>query len=247
MQAQLHLAAQYLATAGVSFLDKKDDDSHTNLGFSLGEKSLQTWSLDSVGTKLCLDYPNFELKWIRGEKTDSLSLDKKGHKEVVDWIKKVSQSLHPDKSYEYQLHYELPYAMSPNDRFELLDSDEVIRLVQLRSLAQNVLSRVLEEENLNSDIRIWPHHFDTGAFSKLENSDVSVGLGLSIPDSLVNDHYFYISGYKGHESTGTSGFVPLCVGDWLTEDFKGAILPASGTDETIAVQFFREALKSYKS
>jgi hypothetical protein len=34
MKDQLHIAAQYLAAANMSFLEKKADDSHTNLGFN---------------------------------------------------------------------------------------------------------------------------------------------------------------------------------------------------------------------
>ena len=30
MEKQIHLAAQYLAAAGISFLEKEPDDSHTN-------------------------------------------------------------------------------------------------------------------------------------------------------------------------------------------------------------------------
>lgn len=30
----MHLASQYLAAAAISFVPKKDDDSHTNLGWS---------------------------------------------------------------------------------------------------------------------------------------------------------------------------------------------------------------------
>ena len=45
MEKQMHLAAQYLAAAGISFLEKKDDDSHTNLGFSIKDQCLYTHTL----------------------------------------------------------------------------------------------------------------------------------------------------------------------------------------------------------
>ncbi len=245
MLTQLHLAAQYLATAGISFLDKKDDDSHTNLGFSIENKSLETWPLNGEGTKLCLDYPNFALHWAALD-TNSLSLDGKSHEDVVDWIQKVSQSSNSNKSYQYNPHYQLPYGMGSKDVFRLSDAEEVNTLVNLRNLAQKVLIEVLDREDLSSDVRIWPHHFDTGAFSPLENGNSSVGFGLSIPDSLVNDHYVYLSGYHGHDSLDTTNFPSLTSGDWLNNGFKGAVLPASGVDASTAVQFFSEAINSYR-
>lgn len=41
----MHLAAQYLAAAGISFVAKEDDDSHTNLGFSAETGSMTTHPL----------------------------------------------------------------------------------------------------------------------------------------------------------------------------------------------------------
>ncbi|TAI46840.1 hypothetical protein [Flagellimonas allohymeniacidonis] len=245
MLTQLHLAAQYLATAGISFLDKKDDDSHTNLGFSIENKGLETWPLDADGTKLCLDYANFSLNWVAQDSL-SLSLHGKSHEDVVKWIQKASQALNSKKSYQYDLHYELPYSMSSKDIFQLSDKSEINSLVNLRSLAQKVLIAVLDKENLTSDVRIWPHHFDTGAFAPLKNGNTAVGFGLSIPDALVDDHYFYISGYQGHDSLDTSNFQTLTTGDWLNNGFKGAVLPANGVDKHTAVQFFSEAINSYR-
>lgn len=243
MTQQLHLAAQYLATAAKSFLEAKADDSHTNLGFSVEEKSIQTWPLDYMGTKLCLNYEQFSLEW-KSHESNSFLLDGKTHEEVVNWLSQTSKILGFEKPYQFDLHYDMPYSMNPTDKFKKSDVQE---LIGLRTLAQNALKSFLEKEQLTSDIRIWPHHFDSGAFSKLDNSEKSVGMGLSIPDSMINEHYFYISGYLGHDSLDTSTFKSLSHGKWLNEGFKGAVLPASETNEEIVVQFFREALKNYKN
>lgn len=244
MTQQLHLAAQYLATAAKSFLEAKADDSHTNLGFSVKEKSIQTWPLNYMGTKLCLNYEEFSLEW-KSHESNSFLLDGKSHEEIVIWLSQTSKILGFEKPYQFDLHYDMPYSMSPTDKFEKSDVQE---LVGLRTLAQNALKSFLEKEQLTSDIRIWPHHFDTGAFCVLDDgSGKSIGMGLSIPDAMIDEHYFYISGYKGHDSLDTSTFENLSHGKWLNEGFKGAVLPASETNEEIVVQFFREALKVYQS
>ena len=38
----MHIAAQYLAAAGISILEKQPDDSHTNVGFSVEDRTLFT-------------------------------------------------------------------------------------------------------------------------------------------------------------------------------------------------------------
>ncbi|WP_435624896.1 hypothetical protein [Flagellimonas sp.] len=247
MPMQLHLAAQYLATAGISFLNKKEDDSHTNLAFSNANKGLETRPLDDSGTKLCLDYPNFSLRWASSN-PETLTLHGKSHDEIVTWLKDITSSLDSSKSYDYKLHYDLPYSMGPDETFQYSNPEKVETLIQLRTLGNTVLSKVLVENNLSSDIRIWPHHFDTGAFSALgENSETAVGMGLTIPDSLVDDYYFYISGYLGHSGLDTSNFKSLTKGKWLNDGFKGAILPASYSTQEDAVTFFNEAIQAYKS
>ncbi|MEM9077000.1 MAG: hypothetical protein AAGC43_08170 [Bacteroidota bacterium] len=246
MPMQLHFAAQYLATTGISFLDKKEDDSHTNLTFSNTEKRLETWNLDEMGTRLGLHYPSFSLQWVSNE-IQTLSLEGKSHEEVVNWLKEVSANLNTSKTYEYNLHYKLPYVMGEGEIFQLGPSEELEKLTQLRILANTILSQVLNDNELRSDIRIWPHHFDTGAFSPLgQNSETAVGFGLSIPDSLVDEHYFYISGYDGHRALDTSGFTPLPFGKWLNDGFKGAVLLASISSEQEAIAFFNEAIQAYK-
>ncbi|MBO0322667.1 hypothetical protein J0X14_10195 [Muricauda sp. CAU 1633] len=246
MLQQFHLASQYLAMAGKSFLEHLEDDSHTNMGFSTTEKSLLTWPLDDSGTQLGLNYTTFALDWKSGN-PQSFSLEGKTHQEVLDWLHSMAQGTNFSKPYEYQLHYGLPYAMDELKTYYWHSKDEVEELVRLRTLAQNVLSTFLQEEALESEIRVWPHHFDTGAFAHLhDGSGKSIGLGLAIPDNMVDDFYFYISGYRGNTSLRTWAFPPLSHGKWHNNGFKGAILPASNVTEEIGLQFFREALLAYK-
>ncbi len=243
---QFHLASQYLAMAGKSFLEHKEDDSHTNLGFSVAKKGLFTWPLDDTGIQLALNYSTFALEW-KSATPQFLSLKGKTHKEVMEWLKIMAQSSHFTRSYKYDLHYKLPYQMGKKDTFELTSANEVQELIRIRALAQNVLTTFLKEQNLKSEVRVWPHHFDTGAFAHLhDGSGKSVGLGLAIPDGMVDDFYFYISGYRGNTALRTWAFQPLSNGKWHNNGFKGGVLPASNITEEIGMQFFRDALRAYK-
>ena len=246
MIEQFHLASQYLAMAGKSFLDHLEDDSHTNMGFSIADKSLLTWPLDDSGTQLGLNYKTFALDW-KSNNPQSFSLEGKTHISVLDWLKSMAQGTDFEKSYKYELHYVLPYAMDDFKTYHCSSKPETEELIRLRTLAQNVLTTFLKEEKLESDVRIWPHHFDTGAFAHLhDGSGKSIGLGLAIPDGMLDDFYFYISGYRGNTHLRTWAFEPLSQGKWHNNGFKGAVLPASKVSAKTGVQFFKEALSAYK-
>lgn len=248
MLHQLHLAAQYLAMAGKSFLEPRDDDSHTNLGFSVAKKSLFTLPLNDSGILLGLNYNTFSLDWISGGSKQSFKLDGKSHKEAVDWISERARETGMSKPYQFKPHYELPYRMNPSEQFKLENNGEIQELVQIRTLAQTVLNTFLKQENLKSDVCIWPHHFDSGAFVHLhDGSGKSIGIGLAVPDKLVNDFYFYISGFRAKASLNTWAFKRLSNGKWVDNGFKGAVLAASDVGEAMALQFFKEALEVYKN
>ncbi|WP_299312780.1 hypothetical protein [uncultured Aquimarina sp.] len=248
MTAQMHLAAQYLAAAGISFVDKKDDDSHTNLGFSVEKGTLYTRELDNKPIILSLSYDLFTLEWNDSSSKSTLRLDGTTHAEVVQWINRMAKNSDITVPYSYDIHYELPYQISDDYVFKLQDASALHQLKKHRVLAYEIIREVLDRNKLDSEIRIWPHHFDTGAFAPLEDeAGLSIGLGLAIPDEAHNEYYFYISAYQGHDSVDTANFKLLSLGEWKNEGFKGAILSVSGVHKNNGVTFFEEALSTYKN
>ncbi len=241
----MHLAAQYLAAAGISFVAKKDDDSHTNLGFSIETSRMETHPLSENGDILSLDYKNFSLNWRSENGSTSFPLDGVTHADVLSWLKESSKTF-LNKSYAYELHYDLPYEISDDFKFELDDTNRLAELLQLRILAQSTLQEILNEGNLESPIRVWPHHFDSGAYANLDK-DIAIGFGLAVPDTMCTEHYFYISGYKAHAALSTEGFSALSNGKWKNDGFKGAVLSAASIDTSKAVLFFKEAIEMYKT
>ena len=250
MTNQVHIAAQYLATAGINFLAKKDDDSHSNVGFNSEKGYLETWSLNDKGNKLALDYAAFSLHWLANdEKDQSISLDGKTHQEVVQWISNVTAVLEKKAPYTYQLHYDLPYAkITDHFVFQKPAQEELKGLLEFRIIAQNALESIVKELNLDTDIRIWPHHFDTGGFVVLDTSkNISVGFGMAIPDTIIDDFYLYTSGYKDHGSIDTATFEKLSFGTWKNDSFKGGVSPMKDMNESKAFTFFKEAISLYKT
>ena len=117
MKEQMHLAAQYLAAAGISFLDKKADDSHTNLGFNIKNGTLETHVLSENGDQLCLNYNVFSLQWKSKTGTVSFDLDGATHQDVLSWLADTSKA-HLGKEYTYNLHYDLPYSINNSYVFQ---------------------------------------------------------------------------------------------------------------------------------
>ncbi|PKB44035.1 hypothetical protein AX016_2246 [Cellulophaga sp. RHA19] len=239
----MHLAAQYLAAAGISFLEKKSDDSHTNLGFSIEKQRLETHPLSLNGDMLTLNYATFSLEWILPKVNASILLDGKTHQQVLEWLRNSSETF-LGKKYTYDFHYNLPYSIDDSFIFKL-NASKLKELTDLRTLTQLSIEKTLEMNGLESSIRIWPHHFDSGAYASL-TKDIAVGFGLAVPDSMVNEHYFYISGYKGHSGLDTSKFDSLSLGEWKNDGFKGAVLPTTKINEEQVVKFFTEAINTYK-
>jgi hypothetical protein len=247
MEKQMHLASQYLAAAGLSFVKKQDDDSHTNLGFNTEKGIMYTRALSDNGDQLILNYNTFSLDWRGIHKTSSIALNGKTHKAIVEWLSNSAQKA-IGKSYEYAFHYDLPYAISDNFTFNLKTANRLKELLENRTLAYSIIEEFITTNNLKSEIRVWPHHFDTGAFVIFDNdSGLSIGLGFAIPDAVNQEHYFYIGGYKGHDSIDTSNFTELTNGHWSHEGFVGGILSISKTNKTKGVAFFNEVLSAYFS
>ena len=241
IEKQLHLASQYLAAAGISFLPKEDDDSHTNIGFNTDGGYLETHALSGNSDKLILNYKGFNLEWRSNKGSEVFKLDGATHKEVVKWISDRGLTA-LNKEYKFKFHYDLPYEIDDASTYSLSDVEKLNELMHLRILAQFILERIDSHYKLNASIRIWPHHFDTGIYASVQNTGITVGLGLAIPDSVCDDHYLYITGYKNGNAMDVSTFDELSIGDWKSDGFTGAVLNGNGIVETDGVDFFKEVI-----
>ena len=241
----IHLASQYLAAANISFVQKEDDDSHTNFGFDVEQLCLLTHPLSSKGDQLALNYKDFSLEWISPNAHNSFPLEGKTHAQVVEWLQQMSLTFIA-MPYTYKFHYDLPYTIESNYTFHIAADEDLATLANFRVLCENALEQIIRANQLEASIRIWPHHFDTGIYTNIPNTaEVMVGLGLAIPDTVSDGHYFYASGYKNGNQIDPNAFSPLSVGKWISDTFKGGVLPAEHSNEGKLVKFFTEALEQF--
>jgi hypothetical protein len=243
MLEQLHISSQYLAAFCINYLDKKDDDSHTNLGWNPSTAHLETRA-NAQNLKLRLDFSSFSLYWIKKDKILSkLELNGAKHQDIIRWMNLLVTEYQLADSFEYAFHYDLPYpAISDDYIFNLSSESELSEIIDQYSKAQLAFEDFLSKNSLESDIRVWPHHFDLGLYTKISDSRF-LGIGLAIPDSMMDSLYFYVSGWEGGNSVDTSTIKPLTAGEWKNDGFKGAVLASKMNQSKTEIDLFLEEAK----
>ncbi len=243
----LHRAAQYLAATANSQLDSQSDDSQANLKWDTEYLALGTRPLNKAGNLiLSLNYPDFKLEWLEpGERIiDEFPLQNKKHNEIMDWLSSSGEKIGLAKEINFNISYEFPYGEPTGFEFKQPTPEEFVVFGNHRSNAQKALEEVFEDQEEVSEIRVWPHHFDTGGLVLLDKdfgAGTSLGLGLAIPDGMIKDFYYYAAAYSNSE-LDYSELMGLRHGMWMTDSWKGIALPASNVTKEKAVIFFKEAI-----
>ena len=70
---------------------------------------------------------------------------------------------------------------------------------------------------------------------------------LSIPDSLIDDFYLYVSGYQGHNPIKLNHQKKLKQGIYYDNGWKGFALPLVNLDKNAALLFFKDAIDRYQN
>jgi hypothetical protein len=227
---QLHWLSQLVAKANRTFLPKKEDDSHTNLYFdTLGHRIAGRW-IEAANREILftLNFANQSIEIIdhRQETLASIPTVSFTMSEVEKKIEQhlVKLGLNP-KGYSDSMHYDMPDYYFSDKVIPVLDQSDLLEWASYRQIANEVCRILLGYSQTQAEIRIWPHHFDTGIYIDASES-VSIGFGLAMQSDLASCPYFYMTGYP---KSGTINYekAPNCA-DWkweLGEDWKGAILP----------------------
>lgn len=244
----LHSLAQLLALTGTNRLPPQPDDSQANLNWNPAQQQLEGRPFDQNGhlVRLVVDLPGDSLQFLTADNQPiaTFGIAGKTPTDAKAWWLEVLHGwgLSTNTPLNYQLDkepvaeqtpYQWPADLSP--------------WAEWRTLANETLQTLNTQSGQFSEVRIWPHHFDTGVYYSFPDEtgkeQAAIWAGYAIADSLSEEPYFYLAGYDTRNAIDFGTATSLSVGNWLiTPNWKGAFLPvseAAGSDRINS--FFRES------
>jgi len=256
---QLHQAAQLLAALGISYLDRKADDSHTNMAWNTSIQALQGYTFGpQKKLSLALNFPDLEYRFYDNEHVEIFSLDGKKDADALIWLKQLLDRKGLNvTAFTNKKHYEIPETdQSRGEAYNLFVPGAFKSMADQFDMAQNVLTSITQKNEDTSSIRCWPHHFDLAMLITLEKNDdpqlmKSVGIGLSPGDDSYDQPYYYVSPWPYPDKSLLNNNALPANGFWHTTGFISAILLAPSLDKSTAeekdiVNFLETAIQICK-
>jgi hypothetical protein len=230
-----HQAVQFIALTGKYLIEEKSDDSHTSMIFSSEYHGFIGCGLPNH-TKLALNSIDLKLQLLTEELIilSELELTGKTKNQAFDELKiLLGQNGLNTKMLTSELHYSIPeHKLDKGGKFEVNNRESLLLNNNYRLNAEIVLNQINRKFNLKTEFKVWPHHFDTGAFvptSFKSNGELSqyIGLGFAIPDSMINEPYFYLSYWSSENINELEHPEAIAHGKWMMPVWKGAVLRIS--------------------
>lgn len=232
----IHRVAQFLALTGINLIPKVADDSHTNLGWDAHRQAItgRYFELSNQTMRLTFLLKEQELcfETKEGQLVASISLTYSDHESLMMWWRMQLQELGVRKDLIESLHYDLPDTAEYKGT-EITDFEAFIPIWStLRTQANRVFQHLNTSKKLSSEIRIWPHHFDTGVYYPLQADTHAIGAGMAMADTLQPEPYYYLYGWVKDQDLDFSDAPDLGKGEWLTAGaWKGAVLKVSEIED----------------
>jgi hypothetical protein len=249
---QQHHAAQFLALVGHHLIPQKPDDSNTNMEYFPNKNMLIGNPLPNT-LKLALKLTDLELFILdkHDNPLQNISLKRKTKKMVFNELKICLQNHAVDVSnFTDKLHYEIPKHPLDNGAVFSAEDKYLAENDIYRSNAKLVLSNIVSKMKNAEAVKIWPHHFDTGSFVSFahnKNGELSqtIGLGLAIPDSMINEPYYYLSYWSANKLANVDNLPSPATGKWLMPKWTGGVLPISDVNSKCAEQEQEKTVGSF--
>jgi hypothetical protein len=228
---QLHHAAQFASAAGISFLESRSDDRHTNLEWipalaGLFSRPVPSRTPFRVGVKPA------DLSILIVTENDQPFAQYRLHgKTIVEasqWIRSRLAALGEDPArYSLMRHFEIPlHSVSMGDAFDASDKAHFEELSRWFADGASLLVSIARSIHEASEVRCWPHHFDMATLVQL-TPDRTIGIGLEPGDDYYDEPYFYVN-MDPEPAASQARSRPLWGrGTWHTRGWIGAVLPGS--------------------
>jgi len=233
---ELHWAVQYLAAAGQTFVEPREDDSHRAMTWDARLRAF-------VGEPFAGAYP-FRVA-LRPEDLTLLLIDRTGAElaalplagrprdEGFEWLSiGMATYLGGAPPILARPEYDMPeHPVSTDAPFSSGLDGPFNELAALYGDAATTLAKVVEEHDA-SPVRCWPHHFDIATRVTIvepaddgSTAEASVGVGFAPFGGGYDEWYWYVSPWPYPDP---DSLPPLdSLGSWHTEGWTGAVLTAS--------------------
>lgn len=227
---KLHWLSQVITKVNKAFVPERDDDSHTNLSLdSVGSRLLGRW-IDVRGGRviLSLNIHAMTFEWLDENQNiiNEVQVADRTMEQLLLEVAVYPDSLTMDTGQIFSpLHFEIPDYGIQSLHIEDVSATGLGSWLKYRDLANIACQDMLTHLQAESEIRIWPHHFDTGIYAGVKK-DLGFGFGLAMKDSMVGSPYFYLAGYGEGVNDAGRELPGLSVGRWeIDGPWKGAVLP----------------------
>ncbi len=255
---QLHRLCQIIAKVNRTFVRPEKDDSHTNIGFNARKGTLEGRWVHTKRNRIRLILRLSDVCFVWMDDDDNIlqtvSTAKKHLAEIENQLRKTLVNEGLDlANFQEPMHYKIPDYPIMGQPVALLSRLALNEWVHWRSFANEACEYLLKSFNQKEEIRIWPHHFDTGIYMDL-NEKLGIGFGLAVKDDHVGAPYFYATCYPKVGEADYSGINDLTYGRWVVKDWHGAVLSLNDLQfeskkvtESIIHKFIDETMNWYNA
>ena len=255
---QLHRLCQIIAKANRTFVRAKKDDSHTNIGFNTQKGQLEGRWIETERNRirLILRLSDVCFVWVDENENNlqTVSTAKKHVIEIETQLKKTLEREQLDISkFQDPLHFQIPDYTFIGQPVALLSRLALNEWIHWRSLANDACNYLLKSFKETGEVRLWPHHFDTGIYMDL-NEKLGIGFGLAMKDDMVGAPYFYATCFPKEGKADYSGINELEYGHWIVNEWHGAVLSLDDLQiqtkkvtKTIIEKFIYETMNWYNT
>ncbi len=232
---QHHHAAQFISMVGKQLIPQRDDDSNTSMRYQVRNQMLTGEEIVS-GSRMTLNLSYLSLGILNNGILSPISVSLPGLTKS-EAFNKLSHILNIEGintiNFKPELHYDMPdHELLHGAPFKENEIQFIEEHIKYRHNARLVLQKIGEHHPSADCIRIWPHHFDTGTILPIHSNSRgevirSIGMGWAIPDSMVEEPYFYLSIWSANPLEFPERMPELKGGTWMMPHWQGAILPMS--------------------
>ncbi|MFC2123445.1 hypothetical protein ACFLU5_01440 [Bacteroidota bacterium] len=255
----LHQIAQLVTMFGNSYLQHEENDSHNNLGWDYSTNSLISHHHIIPDVYMSFNLDRFCLNIVTKNSQEHVLIEYNTIAQCIDKCRVLlDQAGFNGDDYRSINHFEI--SSHPYGEDEVIknpDQEILIIWSNLWSNSFDLFTRIQKVFSGASEVRIWPHHFDVGLLLPLDqdkngNLKKSLGLGLAIEDSMINEPYYYLSYWSSDDvvlnipvKLECGGFMPL------PDSWHGYAMPLSiltketdvNNQEEKAINFFKEGIE----